>query len=106
MPVPAFCIAGTQSGCGKTTVSLGIMSALVKRGLTVQPFKAGPDFIDPGHHRSITGRDSHNLDGWMMSREYNRDILIRYGHDADVAVEDILNSTLRCFLRTGNYWQR
>jgi len=81
-----MCIAGTHSGCGKTTVSLGIMSALVKRGLVVQPFKVGPDFIDPGHHRRITGKDSHNLDGWMMNREYNLDMLTRYSRDADVAV--------------------
>ncbi|OPX39242.1 MAG: cobyrinic acid a,c-diamide synthase [Desulfobacteraceae bacterium 4484_190.1] len=86
MKVSAFVIAGTHSGCGKTTVSLGIMAALIKRGLTVQPFKVGPDFVDPGHHRRITGRDSHNLDGWMMSPDYNRNILDRYSRDADVAV--------------------
>ena len=86
MKVSAFVIAGTHSGCGKTTVSMGIMAALVKRGLTVQPFKVGPDFIDPGHHRRITGRDSHNLDGWMMSPDYNRNILDRYSRDADAAV--------------------
>jgi cobyrinic acid a,c-diamide synthase len=84
--IPSMCIAGTHSGCGKTTVSLGIMAALVQRGLTVQAYKAGPDFIDPGHHRRITGRDSHNLDGWMLSRQYNREIFARHGHDADIAV--------------------
>ena len=81
-----MCIAGTHSGCGKTTVSLGIMAALVKRGLVVQSFKVGPDFIDPGHHRRITGRDSHNLDGWMMSRDYNRYLLTHYSRDADMVV--------------------
>ena len=81
-----LCVAGTHSGCGKTTVSLGIMAALVKRGLIVQPFKVGPDFIDPGHHRRITGRDSHNLDGWMMTPEYNRRILARYSRDSDWSV--------------------
>jgi len=84
--IPAFVIAGTHSGSGKTTVTLGIMAALVKRGLNVQPFKVGPDFIDPGYHRRITGRDSHNLDGWIMSREQNQDILGRYCRGADVAV--------------------
>ncbi len=84
--VRAFCIAGTHSGCGKTTVSLGIMSALKQRGLEVQPFKIGPDFIDPGHHRRVTGKDSHNLDGWMLSRGYNEEVFSRYSQKADVAV--------------------
>ena len=83
---PAFCIAGTHSGCGKTTVTLGIMAALVRRGMRVQPFKVGPDFIDPGHHRRITGRHSHNLDGWMLSEETNRGLFQRYASDADVAI--------------------
>ncbi len=86
MTISAFMIAGTHSGCGKTTVSLGIMAALARRGLTVQPFKVGPDFIDPGHHQRVATRDSHNLDGWMMDRERNRRIFSRYIADADVAV--------------------
>jgi len=79
-------IAGTHSGCGKTTVCLGIMAYLKKKGFRVQGFKVGPDFIDPGHHRKVTGRASHNLDGWMISEDYNRRIFFKYSEDADIAI--------------------
>jgi cobyrinic acid a,c-diamide synthase len=82
----AFFIAGTHSGCGKTTVTLGVMAALLKRGFTVQAFKVGPDFIDTGHHRRITGKDAHNLDGWMLSRQANQEIFSRYSRSMDIAV--------------------
>ncbi|MDM8523532.1 cobyrinate a,c-diamide synthase [Desulfococcaceae bacterium HSG8] len=81
-----YVIAGTNSGSGKTTISLGIMAWLQKQGYKVAPFKAGPDFIDPGHHTRITGTASRNLDGWMLSREYNLDIFRRYSAHADIAI--------------------
>jgi len=79
-------VAGTKSGCGKTTVSLGLMAALVKRGLKVAPFKVGPDFIDPGHHSRIAGVGCRNLDGWMLSRNFNLDVFAKGMKDADIAV--------------------
>ena len=79
-------IAGTKSGSGKTTVSLGIMAALARKGMGVAPFKVGPDFIDPGHHSRITGAVSRNLDGWMLSKNYNLACFERNTRDSDVAV--------------------
>jgi cobyrinic acid a,c-diamide synthase len=82
----AFVIAGERSGCGKTLATLGIMAALIKRGYVVQPFKAGPDFIDPGHHERVTGQHSHNLDGWMTGPDGVKSIFSRHATDCDVAV--------------------
>ncbi len=79
-------IAGTHSGCGKTTVTLGLLAALREKGLRVQSFKTGPDFIDSGLHRLITGRPSRNLDLWMCGEEYVRECFSRYSADADVSV--------------------
>lgn len=86
MSLKGLIIAGTSSGCGKTTITLGFLAALVRRGLRVAPFKVGPDFIDPGHHRHITGVISRNLDGWMLSKRYNLECFENSTQHADIAV--------------------
>jgi cobyrinic acid a,c-diamide synthase len=64
-------ISAAMTGAGKTTVTLGLLGALKKRGMAVQPFKVGPDFIDTGLHEIASGVPSHNLDGWMLNPETN-----------------------------------
>ncbi len=82
----AFVVAGTHSGVGKTSVSVGLMAALRRRGLAVQPFKVGPDFIDPAHHQRAAARTSRNLDGWMLPRETNVEIFARNSAGADLCI--------------------
>src|SRR5579863_2449784 len=84
--IKGFIVAGPASGVGKTTVALALMAALRKRGLAVQPFKCGPDFIDGGHHTRACGRASRNLDAWMLSADANRNIFSRSAEGADVCV--------------------
>lgn len=84
--MPAVMIAGMSSNSGKTTITMGLISALRKKGLRVQPFKVGPDYIDPGHHTAAASRASHNLDGWMISRQANLEIFRRASGTADMAV--------------------
>jgi len=79
-------IAAPMSGSGKTTVTLGLMECLKRRGLAVAPFKVGPDFIDPGWHRAVTGRPSVNLDGWMCPEEFVREAFVRHSRGAGIAV--------------------
>src|SRR3989442_4783950 len=86
MQYPRLVIAGTHSGVGKTTVTLALLAALKERGRRVQPFKVGPDFIDPGHHAAVTGRPSRNLDGWMLGPTVCRQVFLRAAADADISI--------------------
>lgn len=84
--VSRFLIAAPTSGSGKTTVSRGLMALFVKKGLKVQPFKCGPDYIDTKYHEAVCGCPSINLDTFMASKEHVGELYARYSADADVAV--------------------
>ncbi len=86
MKKPFFMIAGTNSGCGKTTVTLGILHSLVKKGHDLAAFKVGPDYIDPSYHRAITGKSGCNVDSWMMSKETIRYLISKEMKNADIGV--------------------
>jgi len=86
MNYPRVMIAGVNSRVGKTTISLGIMAALSRMGMKVQPFKIGPDYIDPGLHYHAARNKSHNLDSWMGSPEVVQTVFARNAEQADIAV--------------------
>jgi cobyrinic acid a,c-diamide synthase len=79
-------IAGTGSGVGKTTLTIGLMAALRKKGLAVQGFKCGPDYIDPTYHTAVTGRASRNLDSWMLGHNTVKEIFCRGSKEADISI--------------------
>lgn len=79
-------IAGTRSGVGKTTIALGLMAALKKRGLQVQPFKVGPDYIDPGFHTLICSQNSYNLDSYFLGTAGVQQIFSKLSAQADISI--------------------
>ena len=84
--IPRLVIAGVTSSVGKTSISIALMSALQEKGYTVQGFKVGPDYIDPSYHTTVTGRQSRNLDPWLMGEKCLLDSFHNASKDADFAV--------------------
>ncbi len=85
LPVPSIILAGTHSGVGKTTISMGIMH-LLSRFMQVQPFKVGPDYIDPAFHTHITGRHCRNLDAWLLAEDTLKYLFLKNGSPAEICV--------------------
>ena len=81
-----FLIGATNSGCGKTTLTAGLLRALSRRGLTVQPFKCGPDYIDTQYHQMACGHESVNLDAWFAESAHLKKVFYHYSKDADVCI--------------------
>lgn len=86
MLIPRLVIAGVTSGVGKTSISIALMNSLREKGYKVQGFKVGPDYIDPSYHTSITGRQSRNLDPWLMGEKGLLASFRDASKDADFAV--------------------
>ena len=86
MTARGLIVAAPRSGAGKTTVTLGLLAALKRRGLAVQAAKAGPDFIDPAFHQAATGRKSVNLDSWAMRPSLLDALVVEAASRADMLV--------------------
>jgi len=89
---PAILLAATHSGAGKTTASIVLTRALRLRGLRAQPFKLGPDFIDPAYHTDAAGLPSINLDVSMMGEEAVRRSFGRWAGEADISVIEAMGA--------------
>ncbi|HVZ03351.1 cobyrinate a,c-diamide synthase [Hyphomicrobium sp.] len=85
---PGLVIGAPRSGSGKTTVTLGLLRALKRRDHVVQPFKCGPDYIDPAFHAAAAGRASYNIDSWTMRWRLASELLVRASERTDIVIAE------------------
>ncbi len=86
MKIPGVIISGTTSGVGKTTIVMAVIYGLQKKGYKVQPFKIGPDYIDPSYHNAIAKKSSKNLDVWLMGKQGIFESFFNSTKDSEFAV--------------------
>jgi cobyrinic acid a,c-diamide synthase len=90
MKIPRIVLAGVSSGVGKTSITAAIIHGLKEKGYSVQPFKVGPDFIDPSYLSSVSGKVAHNLDAWMMGKSGVLKNFIQNSHQDISIIEGVM----------------
>lgn len=86
--ISSFLIGATSSGCGKTTLTIGLLNALKKRGINTQPFKCGPDYIDTKYHHIASGKNSINLDLFLSSEKHVQHLYQKYAAQSEVCITE------------------
>ena len=89
-PAHGLILAGTQSSSGKTAVASLLLAAMAERGIPTQPFKVGPDFIDPAYHAAYASGSCRNLDTWLMGTNEVREEVRRHGAGKIGLVEGVM----------------
>ena len=90
MKIPRIVLAGATSGVGKTSITCSIIYALQKRGFSVQPFKVGPDYIDPSYLTTISKNDTYNLDVWLMGQKQVLDSFVSHSNSDISVIEGVM----------------
>ncbi len=90
MKIPRIVLAGATSGVGKTSITCSIIYALQKRGFSVQPFKVGPDYIDPSYLSTISKNETYNLDVWLMGQKQVLDSFVSHSNSDISVIEGVM----------------